>query len=94
MDNVCSFVDEVRLIPNKLQHLSDVIADILKQMVECAIFIREYTGRGFAGWCQSVHLDVLVLTKFYSQTCETDILEHWPGHQKSVQPFDCTQTVI
>jgi hypothetical protein len=51
MDNVCSFVDEVRLIPNKLQRLSDVIADILKQTVECAIFIREYTGHGFAGVC-------------------------------------------
>jgi hypothetical protein len=51
MDNVCSFVDDVRLIPNKLQRLSDVIGDILKQMVECAIFIREYTGHGFAGAC-------------------------------------------
>jgi hypothetical protein len=62
MDNVCSFVDDVRLIPNKLQRLSDIIADILKQTVECAIFIREYTGHGFAGVCQSVHRGALVLT--------------------------------
>jgi len=54
MDNVCSFVNDVRLIPNKLQHLSDVIGDILKQTVECAIFIREYTGHGFAGACHQL----------------------------------------
>ncbi|KIM82890.1 hypothetical protein PILCRDRAFT_7772 [Piloderma croceum F 1598] len=47
MDDVCSFVDEVQLIPNKLERLTDIIADILKQTVECAIFIREYTGHGF-----------------------------------------------
>jgi hypothetical protein len=57
MDNVCSFVDDVQLIPNKLEHLTDIIADILKQTVECAIFIREYTGHGFAGVCQSIYLD-------------------------------------
>ena len=49
MDDVCSFVDDVRLIPNKLQRLTDIISDILKQTVECAIFIREYTGHGFGG---------------------------------------------
>jgi hypothetical protein len=62
MDNVCSFVNDVQLIPNKLEHLADTIADILKQTVECAIFIREYTGHGFAGVYQSVHLSALVLT--------------------------------
>jgi hypothetical protein len=49
MDNVYSFVDVVRSVPNKLQLLEDIIAKILRQTVECAIFIREYTGHGFAG---------------------------------------------
>ena len=62
MDDVCSFVEEIQLIPNKLQRLTDTIADILKQMVECAIFIREYTGHGFGGVCQYVHVNPLALT--------------------------------
>ena len=49
MESVYSFVDAIRLLPNKLQLLEDVICQILKQTVECAIFIREYTGHGFAG---------------------------------------------
>ena len=31
-------------------------------MVECAIFIWEYTGHSFAGVCQSVYMCVLALT--------------------------------
>jgi hypothetical protein len=62
MEDVCSFVDDVQSIPNKLQHLEDIIADILKQIVECTIFIREYVGHGFAGVCQSVHVSALALT--------------------------------
>jgi hypothetical protein len=87
MDDVCSFVEDIRLIPNKLERLTDTIADILKQTVECAIFIREYTGHGFAGVCQSAYVSALALTS-YRQSCETDPFEHWPDHQKSVRPFD------
>lgn len=53
MDDVYSFVSDVDLVRNKMQRLEDIIADILKQTVECAIFIREYTGRGFTGEHQS-----------------------------------------
>jgi hypothetical protein len=49
MEEVYSFVDTIQTVPNKLQLLEDVIAKILKQTVECAIFIREYTGHGFGG---------------------------------------------
>jgi hypothetical protein len=52
MDNVCSFIEEVQLIPNKLQRLSDVIADILKQTVECAISV------GFTG--SKIHMVILL----------------------------------
>jgi hypothetical protein len=49
MESVYSFVDAIEALPNKLRLLEDVISQILKQTVECSIFIREYTGRGFAG---------------------------------------------
>ena len=49
MENVYSFVDVVQSIPGKLQLLEDIITKILQQTVECAIFIREYTGHGFIG---------------------------------------------
>jgi hypothetical protein len=49
MEEVYSFVDAIQTVPNKLQLLEDVISKILKQTVECAIFIREYTGHGFGG---------------------------------------------
>ena len=48
MEDVYAFVDTIQSLPNKLQLLEDVIVKILNQTVECAIFIREYTGCGFA----------------------------------------------
>jgi len=69
--------------PIKLQRLTDIISDILKQTVECAIFIREYTGHGFGGVsicsCGYTRTD-----KFCSQSCESNIFKHRPGHQRSV----------
>lgn len=49
MADVYSFVDAIQTVPTKLQVLEDVITKILKQTVECAIFIRQYTGHGFGG---------------------------------------------
>lgn len=49
MEDVYSFVDVIQSLPNKLQVLEDIIAKILKQTVECAIFVRQYTGYGFGG---------------------------------------------
>ena len=48
MKSVYSFVDVVRSYPNKLEVLENIIENILNQTIECAIFIREYAGRGFA----------------------------------------------
>jgi hypothetical protein len=56
METVFSFVDTIRDFPNKLQRLEDIIADILKQTVECMIFVREYTGHGFACTYQSFYM--------------------------------------
>jgi hypothetical protein len=49
MKDVSSFVDAIQSIPEKVQLLEGIIMKILQQIVECAIFVREYTGRGFSG---------------------------------------------
>jgi hypothetical protein len=74
MEEVCSFVDVIKSVPNRLQHLEDIINDILKQMVECSIFIREYTGHGFACMqfiylthiTQPIHLPARVVEQTFS----------------------------
>ncbi|KZP15713.1 hypothetical protein FIBSPDRAFT_76510 [Athelia psychrophila] len=49
MQDVYSFVDAIVAVPAKIQLLEDIIERIFTQTVECAIFIREYSGHGFAG---------------------------------------------
>jgi hypothetical protein len=48
MENVYSFVDEIQSLRDKNNTLDKIIKLILQQTFECAIFIQEYTGRGFA----------------------------------------------
>ncbi|KAJ7191535.1 WD40 repeat-like protein [Mycena pura] len=49
MCQVYSFVDQVEFLTQKIEALEGTITSIAKQTVECAIFIREYTGHGFSG---------------------------------------------
>lgn len=56
MENVYSFVDVLQTFPEKIKILEDTITKILTQTVECAIFIREYSGNGFAGRDQPLYL--------------------------------------
>jgi len=49
MNDVWSFVEDVKSLPDKMRRLEDIIEKIQKQTVECSIFIREYLGHGFAG---------------------------------------------
>ena len=49
MQDVYSFVDAIEAVPSKIRQLEDVIHRIFVQTVECAVFIREYSGHGFAG---------------------------------------------
>ncbi|KAJ7114090.1 hypothetical protein C8R44DRAFT_881638 [Mycena epipterygia] len=44
-----SFVVDIESLPEKIKGLEDTCLVIIKQTVECAIFIREYTGTGFGG---------------------------------------------
>jgi hypothetical protein len=60
MENVYSFVEASDSFQHKVQVLEETIHRILKQTVECAIFIREYTGHGFTG-LQGHLLDTLPL---------------------------------
>ena len=48
MENVYSFVDELTVFPEKIKSLEDVIKKILQQTFECAMFIQEFAGCGFA----------------------------------------------
>jgi hypothetical protein len=53
MENVYSFVDELQSLRDKNKTLDKVIKLILQQTFECAIFIQEYAGRGFASASES-----------------------------------------
>ncbi|KZP09559.1 hypothetical protein FIBSPDRAFT_1051773 [Athelia psychrophila] len=49
MEDVYSFVSVIEEVPSKIQLLEDIIQRIFTQTAECAIFIQEYNGHGFAG---------------------------------------------
>jgi hypothetical protein len=49
MEDVYSFVEASDSFQDKVHVLQRTIDRILKQTVECVIFIREYTGHGFGG---------------------------------------------
>ncbi|KAF7333346.1 WD40 repeat-like protein [Mycena venus] len=47
MVDVYSFVDDINSLAEKIQSLEDNVLAIVKQTVECALFIQEYTENGF-----------------------------------------------
>jgi hypothetical protein len=49
MVEVYSFVRDVDFLAEKLKSLEDKSLAIVKQTVECALFIQEYTASGFCG---------------------------------------------
>ena len=48
MEDTYSFVGAVD-IREKIKIFEDTVMSILQQTVECVVFIREYSGRGFGG---------------------------------------------
>lgn len=54
MHTAYSFVDDVASLHEKVGSLEVTTQAILQQTFECALFIREYCGRGFAGAFSSV----------------------------------------
>ncbi|KAJ7609403.1 hypothetical protein FB45DRAFT_845337 [Roridomyces roridus] len=47
MDEVYSFVKDLDFLPQKIKSLEQQVSAIVKQTVECALFIQEYTRHGF-----------------------------------------------
>ena len=87
MESVYSFVEAIQLVPDKLEILEEVIVKILKQTVECAIFIREYTGHGFGGDDYIISCDVLIINACtVHRSCEDpDDFENITCHQGAIE---------
>ncbi|KAJ7235794.1 hypothetical protein C8J57DRAFT_1530491 [Mycena rebaudengoi] len=49
MVEVYLFVEDLDFLSSKIKPLENVVQEIIKQTVECAIFIREYVAQGFSG---------------------------------------------
>ncbi|KAF7348802.1 WD40 repeat-like protein [Mycena venus] len=49
MVQVYSFVEDVESLPQQIKRLENVVVEITRQTLECAIFLREYIGHGFGG---------------------------------------------
>ena len=73
MIDVWSFVDDVKSLPAKMNRLEDIIDNVQKQTVECAIFIREYTGHGFGGRLLISHHG-LVVDRLFRQSREAVVV--------------------
>jgi hypothetical protein len=47
MANVYSFVEDIDFLAERIKSLEDKVLAIIKQTVECALFIQEYIVNGF-----------------------------------------------
>jgi hypothetical protein len=47
MDDLYSFVGDIDFLPRKIKRVEKKTLAIVKQTVECALFIQEYTAHGF-----------------------------------------------
>jgi hypothetical protein len=72
MEDVYSFVEASDSFKLKVQLLEETVKKILKQTVECTIFIREYTCHGFGGEFMT-HAPILTISNISTRpTCEAD----------------------
>ncbi|KAG1747702.1 hypothetical protein EDB19DRAFT_282546 [Suillus lakei] len=49
MEDVYTFVDDVKSFPSRLSSQEETIKKIIFQTIECMLFIQEYSGHGFCG---------------------------------------------
>lgn len=49
LQNAVGYAEFAWTTKNKIPRLENAIIAILQQTVECCVFIKEYTGHGFAG---------------------------------------------
>jgi hypothetical protein len=94
MNDVWSFVDDVQSLPEKMTQLEEIIDKILKQTVECAIFIREYTGHGFGGWLLTGHYRPMVADWLARQGRDPDVIWQQPEDIGAFTSSDRAQGVI
>ena len=66
MSEIYSVVDEMKDLPGKIKSLETVIALLLQQISECALFVREYVHPSFAG-------------EFSHSPCVSKVLERISG---------------
>lgn len=48
MEKAFEFANDTQALSNKAQYLEQIIIDLLKQITECCLFVRQYTSHGFA----------------------------------------------
>ena len=65
MANLFSWVQETKGLDHKLELFRETIGLMAQQATECALFIKNYTSRGFLGmsrpWFQIVFIDTNIL---------------------------------
>lgn len=49
MEMAFEFTNDAQSLPQKAHNLERTIIELLKQITECSLFVRQYTSRGFAG---------------------------------------------
>ncbi|KAG1879614.1 hypothetical protein C8R48DRAFT_648028 [Suillus tomentosus] len=49
MEDVYTFVDDIKRFPSRLASQEETIKKIMSQTIECMLFIQEYSGHGFCG---------------------------------------------
>ena len=65
-----SFVEDGEAL-QKIKSLEDTVSCMVKQTMECAIFIQEYMQIGFYGVVSFVWVGGLLNSVFGSRTCDT-----------------------
>src|SRR5882757_8248932 len=77
MEDVYTFVDDVKSFPSRLSSLEETIKKILFQTIECSLFIQEYSGRGFGGTCFALDT-TLILIRMRQVVC---LINSWQKYK-------------
>lgn len=84
MESVYSFVDTIQATPSKSDVLVNAIKAILAQTVECALFIREYVGKGFGGRSHVVDMLIFYEITFYRAFATRLVLRHRHDEDRTI----------
>jgi hypothetical protein len=87
MANVYSFVEDIDFLAERIKSLEDKVLAIIKQTVECALFIQEYTVNGFC----SESLDHSIGTMFNFVSARA-VRNTWAHADKTID--DLSDTLV